>query len=107
MCKGTNNSDANQAFFHLFLIKITCVTVTMRLSVIHAIDCRNAPQSASASVHQCVSASLGILHGVCVANSCYIIYIYYNIYKFKYILTAAIDSEPPNDALTHWCTASE
>ena len=89
MCKGTNNSDANQAFFHLFLIKITCVTATMQLSVIHAIDCRMTAAGRCASVHQCVSASFGILHGALLPNIYYIIYIYYNIYKFKYILTAA------------------
>ena len=66
MCKGTNNSDANQVFFHLFLIKITCVTATIELSVTHDADCRNTPLIISpppTPVHQCTSASFGILHG--------------------------------------------
>ena len=61
MCKGTDNSDANQVFFHLFLIKITCVTATIELSVTHDADCRNTPLIISppplctcAPVHQCV-----------------------------------------------------
>ena len=67
MCKGTNNSDANQVFFHLFLIKITCVTATIELSVTHDADCRNTPLviSTKRSAWRDLSTTLEMTKGQC------------------------------------------